>query len=102
MSDLVHWKVVAGDSGRQPRSFLDSESDSLKEFLELLFDGLVLENENGLLSDRVDLLSDGLDELQLERVGNQKDIVLSGPLLDELGFLGNEVDFLHGLGLYSF
>jgi hypothetical protein len=99
LSQFFGGLVLESDGSGQPRSFLDSESDSLVKLGHLGFNGLGVSDEDWLSSDSVDHLTDQLGELEFERLRNQKDVVLSGPFLDLLGFLGKSVDFVKVTGI---
>lgn len=99
MSYLVQRQVVASDSSGEPWSFLNSESHCLKKLLNLCLDILVFENKAGLLANRVDLLTNHFDELELKTVRDQNDIILSGPFFNVLAVLGEEIDIVDGVSV---
>lgn len=101
MSHFILREIVLSDSSSQPGSLLDSESDGSFELDHFRLKGFVFSNKAWLLAHGVDLLTNELDELELKRLRDQKNVVSSGPFLNQLGLFGKDVDFVQGLGVDS-
>lgn len=106
LSELLWGLLLESDGGGHPGSFLDPESDGLHQLLHLGLDALRVADVDWLLVDAVDYLTNGLGELELERLRDQKDVEFPRPLLGLLGVCLELGDLFHvgeieaeGLGL---
>ena len=91
--------LLQSEGGGHPGSLLNSESDGLDEVCHLGLDGLRVVDEDWLSTDDIDQLTNGLGELELERLRDQKNVKFPGPFLDLLGVLGESCDLVQIRGV---
>ena len=87
LSDLLLVHGVDGDALSQPGELLHSESDGAVELVDLVLDVLVLADGDGQLADGGDVPTDELGDVPGKGVRHHQHVVLTGPLLDQLGLV---------------
>jgi len=86
-SELFNAESINAEALSEPRELLDSESDGSHHFLDLLLDVLSLADGHGELTNRGDVSTNALGDILVDGFGDEEEIELTSPLLDQLGFV---------------